>query len=132
MLNVAAGGTLVQDIPSAVPSDLAHSITQPRDTIAHEVRIASESRLRGAWPGRRCLVHMPRQQPASPVRRDARPRTGCVGYGNGRRHRGIEMPVRSFCVGVQWHPENFWRTGEFGPLFDAFVAAARRRMESSR
>jgi gamma-glutamyl-gamma-aminobutyrate hydrolase PuuD len=29
---------------------------------------------------------------------------------------------------VQWHPENFWRTGEFSPLFDAFVEAARARV----
>jgi putative glutamine amidotransferase len=43
---------------------------------------------------------------------------------------GIEAPAATFCVGVQWHPENFWRTGEFKPLFDAFVAAARDRMES--
>ena len=29
-----------------------------------------------------------------------------------------------FCVAVQWHPENFWRTGEFRPLFDGFIAPA--------
>jgi len=39
----------------------------------------------------------------------------------------IEAPKSRFCVGVQWHPENFWRTGEFRPLFDAFVEAARLR-----
>jgi gamma-glutamyl-gamma-aminobutyrate hydrolase PuuD len=26
-------------------------------------------------------------------------------------------------VGVEWHPENFWATGEFAPLFEAFVRA---------
>ena len=36
----------------------------------------------------------------------------------------IEAPDARFCVGVQWHPENFWRTGEFRGLFDAFVRAA--------
>jgi gamma-glutamyl-gamma-aminobutyrate hydrolase PuuD len=25
---------------------------------------------------------------------------------------------------VQWHPENFWRTGEFRALFEQFVQAA--------
>jgi putative glutamine amidotransferase len=39
----------------------------------------------------------------------------------------IEKPDARFCVGVQWHPENFWQTGEFASLFDAFVDAARRR-----
>src|SRR5262249_59578208 len=41
----------------------------------------------------------------------------------------IERPDAQFCVGVQWHPENFWRTGEFAGLFDAFVEAARARKE---
>jgi putative glutamine amidotransferase len=36
---------------------------------------------------------------------------------------GIERPSSSFCVGVQWHPENYWATGEFAPLFRAFVLA---------
>jgi putative glutamine amidotransferase len=44
---------------------------------------------------------------------------------------GIEAPACSFCLGVQWHPENFWQTGEFTPLFDAFVAAARTRVKST-
>src|SRR3954470_11135008 len=35
VLNVAAGGTLIQDIPSSVASDLAHSISQPPNAIAH-------------------------------------------------------------------------------------------------
>jgi putative glutamine amidotransferase len=36
----------------------------------------------------------------------------------------IERPDAEFCIGVQWHPENFWRTGEFLPLFREFIAAA--------
>jgi putative glutamine amidotransferase len=38
----------------------------------------------------------------------------------------IEDPAKRFCLGVQWHPEHFYRTGEFRALFEAFVAAARR------
>jgi putative glutamine amidotransferase len=36
----------------------------------------------------------------------------------------IEDPGARFCLGVQWHPENFWRTGEFRALFEGFVQAA--------
>jgi putative glutamine amidotransferase len=43
----------------------------------------------------------------------------------------IEQPDAPFCIGVQWHPENFWRSGEFTPLFEAFVRAARERMEDA-
>ena len=38
----------------------------------------------------------------------------------------IEDPERPFWLAVQWHPENFYRTGEFRALFEAFVAAAKR------
>jgi len=36
----------------------------------------------------------------------------------------VEDPSRRFCLAVQWHPENFYRTGEFRALFEAFVKAA--------
>ena len=37
-----------------------------------------------------------------------------------------ERPASRFCVAVQWHPENFWRTGEFRALFEGFVKACER------
>ena len=42
----------------------------------------------------------------------------------------IEAPDADFCIGVQWHPENFWQTGEFNSLFESFVAAARARLRT--
>ena len=39
----------------------------------------------------------------------------------------IERPAARFCVAVQWHPENFWRTGEFRELFEGLVQAASAR-----
>mgnify|MGYP006278268091 FL=1 len=38
----------------------------------------------------------------------------------------IEQPGTPFCVGVQWHPENFWSDGRFAALFEGLVRAARR------
>jgi len=32
-----------------------------------------------------------------------------------------------FCLGVQWHPENFHASGRFAGLFEAFVKAAESR-----
>jgi len=130
VLNVAAGGTLVQDIPSAVTTDLAHSVKEPKDSIAHDVRIATDSRLYAALgpavdSSCTCRVNSRHHQSVGKLGRDmvasATADDGVI--------EAIEVPYRSFCVGVQWHPENFWRTGEFKPLFDAFVAAARERME---
>ena len=132
VLNVASGGTLVQDIPSAVASDLPHSLTQPKDAIAHDIRVTPGTQLERALgsavdDARTCRVNSRHHQSvgrignglvASAVAPD-----GVV--------EAIEAPAAGFCVGVQWHPENFWRTGEFKPLFDAFVEEARRRIQNS-
>ena len=127
VLNVAAGGTLVQDIPDLLSGTLDHSKVSPRNAIAHDVSIAPDS----------CLATL--------LTRSGNPRTVAV---NSRHHQSvktvapgfvvsatapdgiveaIERPGAAFCLGVQWHPENFWATGEFQPLFEGLVAAARRR-----
>ena len=39
----------------------------------------------------------------------------------------MERAGSQFCVAVQWHPENFWRTGEFRELFQGLIQAANQR-----
>ena len=128
VLNVASGGTLVQDIPSAVTTDLSHSLTIPKDCIAHAVQITPGSRLHNALGASvdaacTCRVNSRHHQSVGRIGKNlvasATAPDGVV--------EAIEDPKATFCVGVQWHPENFWRTGEFRPLFDAFVQAARLR-----
>jgi putative glutamine amidotransferase len=129
VLNVAAGGTLVQDIPTAVRSDLAHSIDVPKDQIAHDVRVTAGTRLAGTLgPGTpldTCSVNSRHHQSVGRVA----PRFVVSAVSPDGVIEAIERPDAKFCVGVQWHPENFWRTGEFAGLFDAFVEAARARKE---
>ena len=129
VLNVAAGGTLVQDIPSSVNTDLTHSLQMPKDSVAHEIHIVSDTRLHAALGSAvdascGCRVNSRHHQSVGTLGRSlvasATAPDGVI--------EGIEAPEARFCVGVQWHPENFWRTGEFRPLFDAFVAAARERL----
>src|SRR3990170_2776490 len=48
VLNVAAGGTLVPGIPSAMDTSLSHTVDRSRDEIAHDVRIMPGSRLQRA------------------------------------------------------------------------------------
>jgi putative glutamine amidotransferase len=131
VLNVAAGGTLVQDIPTAVTTELSHSLKEPRDRVAHDIQVALDSRLHTALAGAvsascACRVNSRHHQSVGKLGRNLKASAtapdGVI--------EGIESPDATFCLGVQWHPENFWRTGEFKPLFDAFVGAARERMAS--
>jgi len=129
VLNVAAGGTLVQDIPSTVESELSHSLVEPKDALAHTVRVTPGSRLERALGAsvdgsHACRVNSRHHQSV-----------GRLGFGlvssamaSDGVIEAIERQASEFCLGVQWHPENFWRSGEFSPLFEAFVGAARARL----
>ncbi|MEZ5284409.1 MAG: gamma-glutamyl-gamma-aminobutyrate hydrolase family protein [Vicinamibacterales bacterium] len=123
VLNVAMGGTLLQDIPTEVAGALPHAVPEPRFAIAHEVWVTRESRL---WTimeehleGESLQVnsrhHQGVRQLAPGFVVSATAPDGVI--------EGMERTASRFCVAVQWHPENFWRTGEFRPLFEHFVAA---------
>jgi putative glutamine amidotransferase len=131
VLNVACGGTLVQDIPSEVRGALPHSLKIPPHepySLAHEVWLDKDtllSRLMGERlsDADSCEVNSRHHQAVKDVARgfkvSATAPDGVI--------EAIEDPAARFCLGVQWHPENFWRTGEFRPLFEAFVEAASRQ-----
>jgi len=127
VLNVAAGGRLIQDLPAAQPSSLDHSVKQPPTAQAHELSIAPdtclavlmETRLRRAEP---IIVNSRHHQSIRDLADgfvvSATAPDGVV--------EAIERPGAEFCLGVQWHPENYWRTGEFSALFDGLIDAAAR------
>ena len=128
VLNVACGGTLVQDIPSQVHGALDHSLAVPSHesyALAHEVWLEKESLLSRLLSDRlngtdSCDVNSRHHQAVKEVavgfKVTATAPDGVI--------EAIEDPSAPFCLGVQWHPENFWRTGEFRMLFEGFVEAA--------
>jgi len=128
VMNVASGGTLVQDIPSEVAGALTHTVETPFNAPVHEVWISRGSRL---WTvmqeqlegGETCHVNSRHHQAVDHLGEgfdvSATAPDGVI--------EAIEQPTRRFCVGVQWHPENFWRTGEFRSLFEGFIAACEEK-----
>ncbi len=129
VLNVACGGTLVQDIPAQIAGALPHSFPVPPNqpfTLAHEVWLDRDSLLSRLLGERlegtdSCEVnsrhHQAVKQAAAGFKVSATAPDGVI--------EAIEDPASPFCLGVQWHPENFWRTGEFRSLFEGFVDAAK-------
>ncbi|MBM3820186.1 MAG: gamma-glutamyl-gamma-aminobutyrate hydrolase family protein [Acidimicrobiia bacterium] len=130
LLNVAHGGTLIQDIPSQLTGALEHRLAvpphQPFD-LAHEIWIEKDSRLAKVLGERlegsdSCEVNSRHHQALKTLGEGlvttATAPDGVI--------EAVEDPTRRFWLGVQWHPENFWRTGEFRSLFEAFITAARR------
>jgi putative glutamine amidotransferase len=126
VLNVACGGDLIQDIPTEVNGALPHAVNEPRYAIAHEVWVTATSRFAALMKerledGESCQVNSRHHQAV----RHAAAGFEVVGTAPDGVIEAMERPAARFCVAVQWHPENFWRTGEFRPLFEGFVSAAR-------
>ena len=133
VLNVAAGGTLVQDIPTQVLGALEHRLSVPPHKpfdLAHEVWLDKDTLLARLMRERlsdadSCETnsrhHQAVKQAAAGFRVSATAPDGVV--------EAIEDPAARFCLGVQWHPENFWRTGEFRPLFEGFLEASQSTEE---
>ncbi len=130
VLNVARGGTLVQDIPTELPGTLEHKLAVPPHEaveLAHEIWIEGGSllaklageRLNGADT---CQVNSRHHQAVKTLGEGlvttATAPDGVI--------EAIEDPTRRFCLAVQWHPENFYRTGEFRSLFEGFVQACKK------
>jgi putative glutamine amidotransferase len=123
VLNVATGGTLVQDIPSQVGGALDHDPDTERWLPAHEVRILPGTRLREILGRDRVAVNSFHHQAIRTPGQGMVVSACAVGD---EVIEGVEVPGRRFVVGVQWHPEAFWDQPEhFQPLFAALVEAAR-------
>jgi putative glutamine amidotransferase len=122
-LNVAAGGTLFQDIAHQVPDALAHQQPQERQKLVHSIVVAPDSRLArvlGATNVRVNSIHHQAVARLGPGLRDvAHAPDGVV--------EGLEHGGHPFALAVQFHPEEL--TPDHAPsvrLFAAFVAACRR------
>lgn len=124
VLNVAAGGTLYQDISqldrdvlkhrqSAVGWYGSHSIEIVEGTLLHRIVGKRHMRVNSSH-------HQAVKDPAEGFRISARAPDGVVEAIESQRHR--------FILGVQFHPEKMWeRSPEAAALFKAFVAACDRK-----
>ena len=129
VLNVAAGGTLVQDIPSQVPDALNHSATKERapNEVAHTVDVSVSSRLSVLLGGGALGVNSTHHQAAKVVGdglvATVRAADGVI--------EAVEMRAHPFCLGVQWHPETMVRYHpEMRRVFNALVNSAGVRLQA--
>lgn len=134
VLNVAAGGTLYQDIRQECPGAFNHTVLgSPKWHPVHPVTVAEGTILASIFPERRLRVNSYNHQAVKTLgegfRVSARAEDGMV--------EAIEACDGRFVIGVQWHPEMMvGRDRSALLLFRAFVEAAnafgnrRLRLES--
>ncbi len=121
-MNVALGGTLIQDIDTLIDTEIVHDTPTdlPRDHLMHGVDIVSSSRLADIIGEKTVTVnshhHQSIEQPGPYLNITAHAPDGVI--------EAIEMPHKHFVLGVQWHPEDLGDSATTQRLFGAFVEAA--------
>lgn len=117
LLNVFFGGTLFQHLPDV--SRDGHGVYEPKDAIAHTVRVAPASRLLAGFPeefGVNSRHHQGLDRIGKGLRVAATAPDGLV--------EAVEAANGAFLLGVQWHPENL--------LFEPHLELFRRFRQACR
>jgi len=134
LINVALGGTLVQDLPSERPGTVDHSPLGARDTRTHPVRIQPGSRAAAALGAPTVTVNSVHHQAI----KDLAPGLVASAWTHDGLIEAAESgPGASWILAVQWHPEEMHAdpmAPEHG-LFSALVneaGLARRGLVGGR
>ena len=121
VMNIAAGGSLIQDIHSELDTDIDHA-SQPSDRHRHDVIVEQGTKLSTILGERELNVNSSHHQAIRNVggglRVTAHAPDGII--------EGLEDPQHPFYLGVQWHPEDMNGETSASSLFGAFVEAARK------
>lgn len=122
-LNVARGGTLIQDIRSQVPNALKHEQGAPRGRRSHTVRLLPEGLPARLFGDEHLLVNSHHHQAIETLGENLR---ATAWSGDGIIEAVEDMREGRWVQGIQWHPEIDWEGDTFScALFAAFVQAAQ-------
>lgn len=131
VLAAALGGTVMQDIATAMPHStlVKHSQDADRGVATHFVTAEADSvvgRLLGTRFAVNSFHHQAVGEPGPHFRVTARSADGVV--------EAIESTDMKSIIGVQWHPECFWPESDscMMPLFEHFVANATQFATAKR
>ncbi len=124
MMNVYFGGSLYQDIPAQIETEVKHSMVAPFHRCCHDVVVEKDSPLH-KLVGRDVIgVNSHHHQAVKAVA------PGFIAMGHCPDDGVIEAicnPDKKFVWGVQWHPERVWDIEDASTkVFEAFVEACKK------
>lgn len=129
VLNVARGGTLIQDIRSQVPDAIKHEQGVPRDRPSHRITIVDNSKLSHIGGTLNALVNSHHHQAIESVGADL---VATAWTSDGVIEAMEDPRPDRFIVAVQWHPELGWEHDALSQrLFKSLVSEAANACESS-
>jgi len=127
VMNVARGGTLIQDLSSESPSEITHSRRWKPNRRDHPVAVSSGTRLFEIAGSSEIDVNSRHHQAVERTAPDfvvnATAPDGVI--------EGLEARDNRWLVAVQWHPENLHDDPASQRLFREFVEQVRKRNGNS-
>ena len=101
LMNVASGGSLIQDIDKSIQTTIYHEQQNPRNEVSHEISITRNSKLYNIVKSQRIKVNSAHHQSVRNLGKDfvssALASDGII--------EAIEHVKHPWCLGIQWHPE---------------------------
>ena len=123
MMNVYFGGSLYQDIPAQIKTEIKHSMEPPAHRTCHKCIVEKDTPLYELFGREQVGVNSHHHQA---VKRVA-PGFEVMGRAEDGIIEAIYDPAKPFVWGVQWHPERIWDIEDSSAkLFEAFVEACRQ------
>jgi putative glutamine amidotransferase len=120
LLNVARGGTLVQDLPSERPSGIVHRQPQAGRVPTHDVALESTCHIARALGKADICVNSFHHQAIDVIGEGLRP----VGWAPDGVIEAVEATDRAFTLAVQWHAESMVDSPEQALLLCTFAQTA--------
>lgn len=127
MMNIAAGGTLIQDIDSEYETEIRHA-SEPEHRGRHDVTVEPATHLASVLPAAEYNVNSSHHQAVGQIGQGLR----VTAHAPDGVIEGLEDPQHPFYLGVQWHPEDLKGEESAVALFAAFIEAARRHAVAKR
>jgi putative glutamine amidotransferase len=102
LMNVLAGGNLIQDLPSFRRTDINHEQPHPKDALWHDINIVKGTKLweiagRTTFARVNSTHHQAIDQIGKNIIVTANASDGII--------EAIESTIHHFAIGVEWHPE---------------------------
>lgn len=127
VLNVALGGSLVQDLPQHAP-EANPEAPRPRDQLAHAMQVQRSSRLGRIVNADTIPVNSMHHQGIDQLA----PRLVATGWSPDGLVEAVELPGDPFVLGVQYHPEELASHYPAAQaIFAAFAEACRQGRPAS-
>jgi putative glutamine amidotransferase len=123
-LNIAAGGTLFQDLSCVPFKTQPHADPQQTGKIFHDVTIDSDSKLFKIIGSETIQTNSSHHQVIDRLGRGLK----AVAFAPDGVIEAIELSAADFVIGVQWHPEGHIDREHSVLLFKALVEKARQLM----